>query len=207
MTIRKGEPWGTPGPLPVDGVVVHSDAEARAVILDARRHGRPVPPLGLLGGDLCLTLGGRGDTRRLRSSEAMTFPVDLGVALVDGRLQVFVAHLVARNRWWTGAFVAMNAQWLRARGVGLVNAAPRGHPNDGLLDCYEFALPVGDLFQVRRRARSGSHLPHPGIRERRTAAAQVRFERPRRMVLDGVDAGTAWDLSVRVEPDAITVVV
>ncbi len=39
MTIKKGETWGAPGPLPADGVVVRSDAEARAVVSEARRSG------------------------------------------------------------------------------------------------------------------------------------------------------------------------
>src|SRR5690606_21746422 len=67
VTIRKGEPWGEPGALPEDGIVVRSDAEARAVVTAARRAGEPVPPLGLLGGDLCRALGGTGDEARLRS--------------------------------------------------------------------------------------------------------------------------------------------
>lgn len=207
MTIRKGGAWGEARPLPDDGVVVRSDAEARAVVLEARRRGGPVPAIGLLGGDLCRTLGGRGDAGRLRSADAMSFPVDLGTALVDGRLQVFVAHLVARNPLSTKAFVAMNAQWLDAGRAGVLNAAPRGHPNDGLLDCFDVGVPLTGTWPVLVRARTGSHLPHPGIGERRVAAMQVRFDRPRRVLVDGVDAGRARDLSVRVDADALTVVV
>ena len=86
MTVEKGRAWGTPGPLPDDAVVVHSDAEARQVLEDARRTHRPFPALGLLGGDLCRTLGGTGDAARLQSDAAMRFSVDLGEALLDGRL-------------------------------------------------------------------------------------------------------------------------
>ena len=57
--------------MPVDGVVVRSDGEARAVVEAARRAGEPVPALGLLGGDLCRTLGGKGDEARLRSADAI----------------------------------------------------------------------------------------------------------------------------------------
>ncbi len=86
MPIAKGQPWGTPAPLPDDAVVVRSDAEAREVVEDARRARRPYPPLGLLGGDLCRTLGGgAGGEKRLRAGPAVRFPVDLGEVLVDGR--------------------------------------------------------------------------------------------------------------------------
>jgi len=56
MTIEKGEAWGSPGTLPSDGLVVRSDAEARAIVEQARRAAEPVPTLGLLGGDLCRTV-------------------------------------------------------------------------------------------------------------------------------------------------------
>lgn len=203
MTIRKGEPWGAPGVLPPDGVVVRSDAEARRIVTAARRERAPVPVLGLLGGDLCRTLGGRGDEGRLHSADAMTFTVDLGQVLLDGRLHVFVAHLVARRRLWHGrALVAMNAAWL-----GGWNLGPKAHPNDGLLDLSEGALPLGQRLAARRRAPLGAHVPHPAIRTRRTGAEQARFERPVPVRLDGELVGAFRDLSIRAEPDALTVVV
>jgi len=36
MTIKRGETWGEPAPLPADGVVVRTDAEARAVVTRAQ---------------------------------------------------------------------------------------------------------------------------------------------------------------------------
>jgi len=203
MAIRKGEAWGAPAPLPDDGVVVASDAEARAVVTAARNDKRPLPTLGLLGGDLCRTLGGLGDPSRLRSAEAVTFPVDLGEVLLDGRLFLFVAHLVARRRAWRGrAVVVMNAAWL-----GPLNLGPKAHPGDGLLDLSDGALGWRDRVEARRRARVGAHLPHPAIATRRTRAAQLHFERPVPVRLDGELVGAFRDLSVRVEPDALRVVV
>ena len=203
MTIRKGEDWGAPGALPDDGVVVRSDGEARAVVTAARREGRPAPALGLLGGDLCRTVGGRGDEGRLRSSEAMTLPCDLGAVLLDGRLHWFVASLVARGPWWRGrAWLAMNAAWL-----GRWNVAPRAHPDDGLVDTFDARIPAGQRLAVRRRLPLGAHLPHPAIAERRAKAVQTRLERPTTVWLDGQAVGEARDLSVRVEPDALTIVV
>ena len=202
MTIRKGEAWGWAARLPDDGVVVHSDAEVRAAVTTARRQGAPMPTIAVLGGDLCRTLGGRGLESRLRTEDAMTFPIDLGEVLLDGRLHFFVAHLVARNRLWTNAFVAMNAQWR-----GSWNLGPRAHPNDGLLDTYEAHLSLSDLPKIRRRLGTGTHLPHPRIRERRVGAAQVEFTRPMSVELDGERAGEARTISVRIAADALKVVV
>jgi len=203
MTIRKGEAWGAPGPLPPEGLVVASDGEARRALLAARRAKEPFPVLGLIGGDLCRTLGGLGDPDRLRSEDAMTFTVDLGEVLLDGTLHLFVAHLVARRRLWLGrAAVAMNAAWLGDRNLG-----PKAHPGDGLLDISESELRPSELLAAGRRARSGTHVPHPRIRMRRVAAAQLSFDRPVPVRLDGAEVGSFRELSIRVEPDALTVVV
>ena len=201
MPIAKGQPWGEPAALPDDAVLVRSDAEARDALESARRARRPYPPLGLLSGDLCRTLGGgAGGEARLRAGGGVRFPLDLGEVLVDGRLHLFVAHLVARSRLWRRAFVAMNAQWL-----GEWNLGPRAHPNDGLLDTYDARLPLGQLLPVRSRLHHGTHLPHPAIRERRAAALQMELDRPLPVRLDGTLVGAARTLSVRVEPDALVV--
>jgi hypothetical protein len=203
VPIRKGEPWGEPGVLPADGVVVRSDAEARAALTAAHRRGAPLPTLGLLGGDLCRALGGTGDEARLRSPEAMILPVDIGAVLVDGRLHWFVAHLVARRGWWRGRVVAvMNAQHL-----GRWDVAPRGHPDDGRLDVLDGDLPLGDRWKARRRLRTGTHVPHPAITVRHVAALQLELAAGTHVWLDGEDLGPARTLSIRVEPDALSCVV
>jgi diacylglycerol kinase family enzyme len=184
-------------------VVVRSDAEARAVVTEARRAGDPVPVLGLLGGDLCRTLGGTGSEERLRSPEAVTLPVDLGAALVDGRLHWFVAHLVARHRWWRGRVVAaMNAQYL-----GAWDVAPRGHPADGRLEVLDGALPLGQRLAARKRLPTGTHVPHPAIEQLRVTAHQVAFDEATPLYLDGEPLGPARNLSIRVEADALRCVV
>jgi hypothetical protein len=203
MTVRKGEPWGQPGPLPSDGVMVRTDADARRAVTGARRTGSAVPPLGLLGGDLARTCGATGSEEKLAGSDAQRLPVDLGEVLVDGVLQFFVAHLVARRSWLRGPVLAvMNAQYL-----GAWDLAPRSHPNDGRLDLLEADLPLTDRLKARSRLRTGSHVPHPGIRERRVSSEQ--FELPPRTViwLDGERVGPARALSIRCVPDALVAVV
>jgi hypothetical protein len=195
MTIEKGSPYGQPGSLPAGAVTVADDRAARQELERARHENRPFPVLGLTGGDLCRTLGGPG-------SQSVTFPVDLGEVLIDGRLHYFVAHLVARTRTWSYVFVAMNAQWL-----GEWNMGPRAHPGDGLIDTYEARLSPTDRWKVRGRLHHGAHLPHPGIRERRAAAVQVTLPRMLPIRLDGEVVTEGRNLSIRVQPDAMTVVV
>lgn len=203
MPIRRGEDWGEPGGLGPDGILVDGDAQARTLIEDARRANRPLPELGLLGGDLCRTLGGRGDSDAIRSPEAWRFAVDLGAVLLDGRLFWFCAHLVARSRGWAGeALVAMNAAWW-----GRWNLGPRAHPGDGLLDISHGRLSTADRLRALRRVGTGDHLPHPHIRCHRTGAFQVVLERPMMVELDGQPVAKASNLSIRLEPAALTVAV
>ncbi len=203
MPIRRGEDWGEPGGLGPDGVLVGSDSEARALVEEARRDNRPVPELGLLGGDLCRTLGGRGNPDALRSPEAWRFAVDVGAVLLDGRLFWFCAHLVARRRGWGGeVLVAMNAAWR-----GSWNLGPRAHPGDGVLDVYHGRLSIGDRLRARQRLGTGDHLPHPGIRHHRVGAFQAELEKPLMVELDGRPVRRTSNLSIRVEPAALVVVV
>ncbi len=201
--IGRGEDWGSLGPLPADGVVVRSDAEARAVVTAARRANEEIPPLGLLGGDLCRTVGGRGDEAHLRSEAATRLTVDLGSVLVDGRLQWFVAHLVLRRSWLRGPlFGVFNAEWL-----GAWDVAPRAHPGDGKLEVVEVTMSAGDRLKARRRLPLGTHVPHPGIRIRSADAVQRDVPEGHRVWLDGERLGPARALSIRIEPDALRVVV
>ncbi|SVD12650.1 uncharacterized protein METZ01_LOCUS365504, partial [marine metagenome] len=125
--------------------------------------------VALTGGDLCHTLGGRGQAHP--GGEATLVDIDLGEALVDGRLHRFVAHLVVRpsrhpGRWWLAANAAHRGRW---------NVAPRAHPGDGVLDILEASLSLADVPAAWRRLGSGVHVPHPDIRQERTSAAQATF--------------------------------
>jgi diacylglycerol kinase family enzyme len=122
--------------------------------------------------------------------------------LIDGRLHWFVAHLVARKGWWRGRiYAAMNAQYL-----GRWDVAPRGHPNDGVLDTYDVTMSAGERLKARSRLVAGAHLPHPDIKEQRVRAAQVDVA-GLDVWLDGERLGPARSLSIRIEPDALLCVV
>ena len=184
-------------------MLARSDIEVRTIVESARRAGEAIPPVGLLGGDLMRALGGRGDESRIRGDQAMRLPVDVGSVLVDGRQFWFVAHLVARRSWWRGRLIAV----MNVDGLGRWNVAPRAHPNDGFLDLVDADPPLADRVRARRRLPSGSHLPHPDIRSEQTRATQLHLDPPLRVWLDGEPLGRAHDLVLRVEPDALTVVV
>jgi hypothetical protein len=198
VTIKKGEEWGRAGERPDGTIVVASDAQARAVIEPLRRAEEELPPLAPRSGDIAKTLGVTG-----AHGGGRVVPWDLGAALLDGRLFWFVSSLVAGEPFRRGRCVAvMNSPWLREW-----NIAPKAHPNDGLLDVLDMQLSFNQARAAGRRARLGDHLPHPGIEVRRLAAMQVDFTRPLTVRLDGEVVGSFRNISVRVEPDALTVVV
>lgn len=203
MTIRRGAPWGEPGMLPPGAPVVTDDAGLRTHVEAARRHGFATPVVGVLGGDLCRTVGGPGERARLHEG-GVVLPIDVGRVDIDGETHWFCAHLVARRRWWFGAAaVVMNAQFLGDWDLG-----PRAHPNDGLLDLTAGTLPLGDRREARRRATTGTHLPHPALRTARGPHHELDFDPPVGVWLDGVRvARAARRLVVDVEPDAALIVV
>ena len=98
----------------------------------------------------------------------------------------------------------MNAQFL-----GTWDVAPRSHPNDGRLDVVDVApsLSGTDRWRARRRLPSGTHVPHPAITVRQTSTWTTTFDEPTPVWLDGERVGEVVELSVRVEPDALVLVV
>jgi hypothetical protein len=203
VTIERAKDWGWRGPRPADVVEVADDAAAARIVCESRLAGTAVPTIGLLGGDLRRTLGHDDHVERL-GSEVAVFTVDIGLVELDGTPWTFVGHLIARRHWWWGEVLAvMNAEFR-----GRWDVAPRSHPNDGRLDVLHVVdMALGERYKAWRRLASGTHLPHPGIRSQRVAATTVRLSRPLPVALDGVSVGVATDLSIRVEPDALTVCV
>jgi hypothetical protein len=203
VTIERNRPWGEPGALAAGEIVVRTDGELRAVVDAARRAGSPLPVVGLLGGDLCRTLGGRGDESRLRTADAMRFPIDVVMAELDGERHWFVAHLLARRSWWRGRLLAvMNAEF-----VGVWDVAPRAHPNDGAVDLLDADPSLGDRWKARRRLATGAHIPHPSIAQSRAQQFETTLAPGTRVWLDGDALGEVRQLRIIVEPDALAVVV
>lgn len=201
MPISPGSEFGEIARLPIDAPTVADDWSLRELVLDHRRRGDPLPTVGLLGGDLCRTLGGLGDRSRLSSDDARTFSVDLGTARCDGRPTVFVAHLVV-GRPFAGGTAAMQAQWL-----GDLDLGPRSHPADGRLDVTSGRLPWRQRRAARRRARTGAHLPHPDLDHRQLVGTIIESGRPRAVVIDGKAIGRFRRIEIALEPEALRVVV
>lgn len=203
MTVRKGQPWGTSAVMPPGTEVFSTDSAAARAFQHASNGNSPIE-VGLTGGDLWRTLGAPpGGEERLRGGECTRATVDVG--WVDlGRYggHCFIAHCVARTRLWTNFTALMNAEWL-----GDWDVAPRSHPGDGRLDVLEGELRPQELFPVRARLPTGTHLPHPSIRTTRTQEATFEFARPRRVWLDGSLFPRISSLSVWVQAGSLTVYV
>ncbi len=200
MTIRRGEPWGEAVESPPDLFVAPTDAAASAVVAASRAQGTELPAVGFAGGDLARTMGG-GAPGRFPGTVTRA-PVDVVRVEADGAATWAVAHVVARRRWWRGeVLLAMNAQFL-----GDYDVAPRSHPNDGKVDVVHVAAAMGlrTRLEARRRARTGTHVPHPLIEVRQAPQATVRFHRPLDVWVDGVLWRKATELTLTVEPDALT---
>lgn len=200
MTIKKGEDWGHRAALPAGAPVVDSDAALAALWSESR----PDLVVGLLGGDLHRTVGGRGTEADLRTGERTTLPIDVGlVELDDGRMLPFVGHLIRRRRFWSGTTIAvMNASF-----VGEWNVAPRGHPNDGRLDLVEASLSFADRRKARSRLPAGSHVPHPDISIRRLRNGEFDVGPAERLLIDGREIAVSGPVRWSVVPDAMSIVI
>lgn len=203
MTIGPGTAWSAPGLLPADAPVFASDGALSAALATARRNDSEIPIVGLTGGTLWTTIGGPSADGRLHTGEARHYPVDVGILMADHVTHVFVGSVVARGRLAHDAVAVMNTPFF-----GRLRIAPRAHPGDALLDIIEGeSLTFDDLRRIAPRLRHGTHLPHPKLRERRVAHATWTFSRPRMLTVDQRRLGRVTELSVHLEPDALTVVV
>lgn len=202
MAIEKGRPLGRPGVRPDDAPVATSDAELAALAHELRRDGATRPIVGLAGGDLHRTLGGRPTVDRHGSGDSMIIPIDLGIATVDSGDIPFVAHVTTARAFGPGWCAVMNAQF-----DGVMDLGPRSHPSDGLFDITIGTVPWSQRRVARSRSRSGTHLPHPDLHAVRTASWSIDFDRPVTIRVDGVKRGRTRSLSVRLVAEAFEVVI
>lgn len=196
MTIRKGETWGETVERPDDLIIAASDAELAQLLTSG------TGSCAVAGGDLFATVGARPIGDRV---ELLRLPVDLLRVRLDGDDEYpAIAHVVFRAPVRRGgaafgtAVAVMNAEFL-----GGVPVAPRGHPNDGRVEVFQLdpSVSLRQRLAIRRRARSASHLPHPGIAVRSVRSADWTFDRPMDVVIDGRRVARASVAAVEVLAD------
>jgi hypothetical protein len=199
MTIGKGTDWGMPGPVPA-GLIARGDDRSLARDLAGGRDGVAS------AGDMATTIG---CSRAPEVGEpGRRLPIDLMDVEItwrgDRRTVVAVSHVSIREPLRRGGRLRgevrwiMNAQYFAGRDL-----VPRGHPNDGRLEVLSIDATMGVRQRILawNRSRTGRHLPHPLITVRSTKEFTVAC-RGRVVVVDGVRAGRADEVVVRVRPDA-----
>ncbi len=198
MTIEKGKPWGVAGTVPDAVFVARTDAEAATAM------GRPVQ---LVGGNLWESLG--SPASRVTGSDCTFLTVDGLVCSVNHRGEIITVSAISEvvvGSWTSrqGLIVVSNAgMW------GGLNIAPRAHPNDGEFDVFsmESTTTVRQRLLARRRAVTGTHLPHPSMSVRRSTHVVLERNAGESLVIDGVTFGHWTSVSVAVKADFYSVVV
>ncbi|MCH1489374.1 MAG: hypothetical protein L7T83_03040 [Ilumatobacteraceae bacterium] len=196
MTIRIGEEWGEPVDSAPEGTRTAFTDHDVAQALDVQH------PVLVRGGTLHKTLGspiGDAVIRRL--------PIDL-VEMVDTSSETRIAVSVANislslrrplGRWRGRIVVATNCGEYAG-----VTPCPRAHPNDGMFDVLEVDASM-TLLQRRlawKKAKSGSHLPHPSLSVRSGDKFCLIVEPNERIIVDGVDFKFAGEVELRAVADA-----
>lgn len=198
MTIEKGKPWGQAGTVP-DGVV-----QAGSDSLVAASWPTGVQPTG---GNLWRSLG--APARKGIGEDCMILPVDVLRCTVThghGESTVVAVAEIVIGSWFSrcGLTVITNV------GVwGDMNIAPRAHPNDGEFDVFslESRTSARQRIIARKRAVTGSHVPHPSMSVRRATSLTVSRLRSEDLAIDGAVFGPWLSVSVGIAPDFMTVVV
>jgi hypothetical protein len=194
MTIEKGAAWGVHGTAPHDLVVAADEAALARAVESGVRHA------ALRAGDVLRALGLTDATPPLAGEPALLLPCDAMRVRLDDRAPLTAVSTIIVGRRFRERIVASAGGF-----VGVLNVAPRAHPNDGLLDVLVVAprTAARQLLAVRRRMRLGDHLPHPALTMRRAAAHEFSFaDAPQRVTIDGRRHGRARRVRIDVLPDA-----
>lgn len=195
MTIRKGEPWGVESTVPADVIDVGSDA-----LLASVGDGTAM----LTGGDLHVALG--RPPRKAAGESCTIVPIDALVCSI-GRSDGSLEERLVASRVEIGSWLRPGARFLCITNTGIVdglNLAPRAHPNDGHFDVLEIAgtMTLRQRFLARRRARTGTHVPHPLVHLSRSTSTSIdSSSRGERLMLDGTPVADWKTIDVRIVPD------
>ena len=228
--VRKGERWGTPSTAPADMTATGDDRALARVVADALAGGS-----GGEVARVRITWRAAPDADFARAVSATRAPDETSHDLPCDALQVTASHgapVVAVNmavlgtapdraRWWdrsAGVRVSVDGRVVhdgRATGVVVANGEflrgadviVRGHPGDGRLEVQVDAVPRGQRGALRRRVRTASHVPHPGIVQ--ASGRRVEIEVARRgwgLETDGATGPRTREVVVEIVPEAFVLV-
>jgi YegS C-terminal NAD kinase beta sandwich-like domain len=226
--IRPGEPWGSPTSSPPDLEVTGGDTDLAAAVTAAegalvRFHPDSTSDLaravGLAPATTPETATGAGDPDRA----ATALPLDrlgLGTGVSAVNMCIFGVppdrvrwssrtfdveiHLDGRP-WFSGratTVVVATGQFLRG-----LDVVPRGHPGDGKAEVQVYELRRRERRLMRARLATGSHVPHPGIRQRSARSVELRFRSGTPCEVDGTGRVAGPSASIQVVPSAYRLLV
>ena len=158
--------------------------------------------IGLQGGDLYESLGGRGVGQQDREKRTVGLKLDLGQLVVGQERHLFASYCKVSNplRPWYTIWV------INSPIIGHRRISPKSHPADGLLDIIEFSLTFRESLKAYKRSMSGDHLPHPHIKTSKKRTHTINPRGKRKVVIDGRKVAYSKELSISVIPHAIAVV-
>lgn len=208
--IKPGDEWGTPTTAAADLHVNGDDSTLAAAV--GHSLSPPLVRFHPRGSELGRAVGLSDRSGRESDGAAgIELPIDViessaGLAVNAIVIGVPPARLRFRHRrspvtvavdgrvLFDGAattIVIANGQFING-----LDVVPRGHPGDGRLEIQVYALNPSERLPMRRRLRSGTHLPHPRIVC--TTGRTVEVVAPQR-------GGRGWSLTVDGRPaDAIS---
>ncbi|TSA51591.1 MAG: hypothetical protein D4R44_07725 [Actinobacteria bacterium] len=205
MVVSKGKYYGRAVPRPSELAILHSDAQlaARFSINERKNLGACTISHGSIARSLGIT-----DTKTVTETMHM-----IDIDLIDVQYRVKLDPLVTQKLVVAGNVVLRNALWRKELIVvsnsGFVNnrdALPKAHPNDGLLDILTVSpnMSLRQRCVAMRRAKQGSHLPHPQMIASQNST--FRWSGPAlRMYADDVRInGVVW-MQCDILPDALTI--
>lgn len=178
MTIKKGEEWGERISVPHDFHIAEDDADLASY--------EPNEIIALRRGDMHRALG--QPTIPGSTPECTSVHVDAllcRITMRDGSIsERYAASSVSFGTWWSGEYVIVsNSGFFQG-----LNIAPRSHPNDGIVELFTISIAMSwrQRFLARRRARTGTHIPHPNLSIQRVQHhSTARTDRRQRLSLDG----------------------
>lgn len=197
MTIEKGKEWGTSCVVPADLIRANSD-----------RHLAHMPQhtvCSLVAGDLWHALG-QPEIKSPHETGTLVSIDAIGVRITShsNTKNVRAASSVEIGKWWSirqpqNRYVTItNSGYVRSQ-----NLTPRAHPNDGLLDMMiaDEHMTLMQRMMASRRARSGSHIPHPQIHVSRVTECSFTQQSNELLCIDGFAIRDWTEMSITILPD------